>query len=564
MNNIMLPPARYILILLLISLVLSSGGAAQAKPYCERLYDSARRDYYDLLDDERKQRFHSNWDKVIARFNEIQEKYPGCAKSPDSVFNVGVLYRKLYRKSWLKSDLTEARNAFLSLPKKYPQSKLADDALFFAAEIHEELGSKEDAYETYDRIVRRYARGDMAGKAKKKRGELAAYAPKPDPPPAASSTSGKIQVTDIEYWSNPEYTRVVIHGSGRMKFEKHRLRRDPVTGKPPRLYIDIKDARARTELCNNPIPISDGLLLRARVGQYDQSTVRVVLDIDSMEDHRVFTMENPSRLVVDVMGEGGKFSAQAPPTPKTEDKGKSSSTISLAQQLGLGVRTIVLDPGHGGKDPGAMGKKGLKEKDITLAVAKAVKPLLEARGYKVLMTRNTDVFVELPARTAFANQRNADLFISIHTNASRSRKVKGVETYFLGVAKTQEASETALLENAINQDTLADLEKILLDLTRTSNMKESSMLAESIQDGLYTGLKTKYRDARNLGVKQASFYVLIGAQMPSVLVETSFISNPDEEKRLRSKSYQKLLADSITRGIMKYVDLLSASAGAAS
>jgi N-acetylmuramoyl-L-alanine amidase len=157
-----------------------------------------------------------------------------------------------------------------------------------------------------------------------------------------------------------------------------------------------------------------------------------------------------------------------------------------------------------------------------------------------------------------ANDNGADVFISIHTNASRNRKARGVETYFLGVAKTREASETAMLENAISQQALSDLEKILLDLTRTSNLKQSSVLAESIQDSLYNGLSGNFGNTtRNLGVKQAGFYVLIGARMPAVLVETSFISNLNEEKLLSRKDYRDTVAQSLLNGIMKFVNALS-------
>jgi N-acetylmuramoyl-L-alanine amidase len=309
-------------------------------------------------------------------------------------------------------------------------------------------------------------------------------------------------------------------------------------------------------LCNH-IPIADGLLLQARVAQYDRRTVRLVLDIDSMKDHRVFTMENPSRLVIDVIGDQGNYAQQEPSMPRSSDK----EPLPLAQQLGLGVRKIVLDPGHGGKDPGAVGPGGLREKDVTLALAKRVKPLLEAQGYTVLMTRETDIFMGLPERTAIANQNNADLFISIHTNASRSNRVRGIETYFLGVAKSREASETAMLENAISQQDLSDLEKILWDLTRTSNLKQSSDLAESIQVNLFNGLSGRFSGIRDLGVKQASFYVLIGARMPSVLVETSFISNPSAEKLLSRDDYRDTLAKSIFQGILQYTNGLASVYG---
>jgi len=545
-------------ILLIVSvaavLVLSvSPGKVLSKPYCERLYDAARKDYYSLLESERKQRFHDSWEKVIDKFSEIVDRYPQCSKAPDAIFNVGILYRKLYRKSWLKSDLETAKNTFLELQKKYPKSKLADDALLNAAEILEELGDKESAYLKYNDLVKKYPSGDMAQEARTKLKYLAAYAPKPKPARTTKTKTGTVRVTDVKHWSNPEYSRVVVYAKGKISYEKHLLKRDTALGKPPRMYIDLKGT-IPPSLCN-PIPIGDGLLQQARVGQYDKNTVRLVLDIESMGDHRVFTMENPSRLIVDVMGKGGQVSG----SDKMAGTGQGTGTtpLPLAQQLGLGVKTIILDPGHGGRDPGAIGPNGLKEKNVTLAVAKLIKPKLEANGYKVLLTRDRDVYVELDERTAFANRKYADLFISIHTNASRSRKARGVETYFLGVARDRESSETALLENAISEQTLADLEKILMDLTRTSNLKQSSLLAESIQENLFNGLSGKHKSVKDHGVKQASFYVLIGAQMPAVLVETSFISHPTEEKLLRSPQYQALISESIYHGILHYIDKLA-------
>jgi len=532
---------------LIAASILAWAPAAMSKPYCERLYNSARQDYYALLKSERKQRFHDSWDKVIGKFTGIVDKYPDCRLAPDSLFNTGILYQKLYRKSWMRKDLESSLKNFMKLSKSYPESKLADDALVMAAEIQEEKGDKKGAYLTYDRVIASYPSGDMKSSAKKKLRELARYAPSREP--AALSRPGKAKITDIRHWSNPDYSRVVIYASGKLSFKKNLLKRDPARGKPPRLYLDIKRAFVPSDL-TDPIPIRDGLLLQARAGQYDRDTVRVVLDIDSMADNRVFTMENPTRLVVDVMGE--KASGRSP-SAGSSGMG-TENPIPLVNQLGLGVRKIVLDPGHGGKDPGAVGRRGTREKDVTLAIARKLKPLLAAKGYEVLMTRNSDRYVGLDERTAFANKNQADLFVSIHTNASRSRKARGIETYFLGVARDRESSETAMLENAITEQTLADLEQILLDLTRTSNLMQSSLLAETIQDSLYNGLRAKYSNIRNHGVKQASFYVLIGAQMPAVLVETSFISHPTEEKLLLSSTYKEVVVNSIYDGIIRYIE----------
>jgi len=539
---------------------------AWSKPYCERLYESARRDYYSLLDSERKQRFHDSWEKVINSFDGIVDKYPQCSKAPDSLFNMGVLYQKLYRKSWLQTDLKKAREVYERLAKSYPKSKLADDALLGAAQILEEMGKKKEAYKAYDKVRSAYPSGDMSARAKKKLKELAAYAPRPDPVKPAPVVAGRFHVSDVQHWSNPNYTRVVVYGTGNLKFKKNSLKRDPVTGKPPRIYIDMKGAVLPKRI-DNSLTISDGLLNQARIAQYDSNTVRLVLDLESVKDSTVSALSNPSRLVVDIYGEG-QGDGQAAQAGKPGNAGlisPGSNVLPLSQQLGLKVKRIVLDPGHGGKDPGAVGPKGLREKDVVLALAKRVKPALEAQGYEVFMTRTTDVYVKLEDRAKFANNRKADLFVSIHTNASKNRKVRGIETYFLGVARDRQSSETAMLENAVSdENALSDLEQILHSLINQNNMWHSSVLAEAVQESMYGKINGKYGTTRNLGVKQAPFYVLSKTAMPAVLVETSFISNFSEEKLLNRSDFRDSLSDSITQGIIDYTEKVSSQEGGSS
>jgi N-acetylmuramoyl-L-alanine amidase len=235
---------------------------------------------------------------------------------------------------------------------------------------------------------------------------------------------------------------------------------------------------------------------------------------------------------------------------------------ALAKQLALGVRRIVVDPGHGGKDPGALGYlKGVREKDITLSISKKVsKKLQEQLGYEVLMTRSRDVYLTLEERTAFANTKNADLFISIHTNAHRNRDAYGMETYFLNLATDDDAIRVAAMENATSAKNISDLQTILSDLMQNAKINESSRLAASVQTAMYGKLKGKYKSVKNLGVKQAPFYVLLGAQMPAILVETSFISNPRECKRLVDPRYQDHLADAIVAGVQRYIREMQPSA----
>jgi N-acetylmuramoyl-L-alanine amidase len=245
--------------------------------------------------------------------------------------------------------------------------------------------------------------------------------------------------------------------------------------------------------------------------------------------------------------------------PKASASTTSGKTFSLAQQLGLRIKKIVLDPGHGGKDPGAM-SFNLKEKDIVLKVAMKLAPLLEKKlGCKVILTRKRDVFIPLEERTAIANTNDADLFISLHINSSSTIAANGIETYFLNLTTNPEAMRVAAFENATSTHQMSDLQNILSDILKTSKVSESSRLAQQVHNSMITGLEKKYPHIKNLGVKQAPFYVLIGAEMPAILVEMSFISNPDDAEHLKNNHFLNSIANDISSGIQSYISHNTAS-----
>lgn len=247
------------------------------------------------------------------------------------------------------------------------------------------------------------------------------------------------------------------------------------------------------------------------------------------------------------------------PAPE-RDAPITSPSLSLAQQLNLGVRRIVLDPGHGGKDPGASAF-GMNEKDIVLQVAKKLAAKLKKEmGYEVILTRNNDTFISLEERTAIANANGADLFISLHLNAHPSPKIYGFETYYLNLSTDPEAIRVAALENATSTHQLSDLQGILSDIMKNSKIDESSRLAKQVQDALTSGLTDrKYPQVKSLGVKQAPFYVLIGAEMPAILIELAFLSNKTDANHVKKEGYQDALAEEITIGLQKYIRTMTAS-----
>jgi len=250
-------------------------------------------------------------------------------------------------------------------------------------------------------------------------------------------------------------------------------------------------------------------------------------------------------------------SRTAPPAPQPPQTNRAGS-YSLARQLGLGARRIVIDAGHGGHDPGTIGRGGLQEKDLVLDVALRLERLVrEELGAEVVMTRSTDVFVPLEERTAIANSKGADLFLSIHANSSRNPKARGIETYFLNFATDPHAESVAARENAISAATLKDLQSLVKAITLNSKIDESRDFAASGQEAMAENMKAQDPDVQDRGVHTAPFYVLIGANMPSVLAEIAFVSHPDEERLLKESERRERIAWGLFEGVRSYLEALN-------
>jgi N-acetylmuramoyl-L-alanine amidase len=345
---------------------------------------------------------------------------------------------------------------------------------------------------------------------------------------------GKIEVKNIRYWSTPDYTRVVIDLSEPVEFSKNRILN------PDRLYFDLMNTMIAKEV-KTILPVGDGILKVVRAGQFKTDTVRVVLDLEEIADFNAFVLENPARFVIDVYG---------------KEKVKKPDTV-------IAKRRIVIDAGHGGHDPGAVGLQRLYEKNVVLDIALKLRKILSSDPLnEVFLTRETDVFIPLEERTVIANKKNADFFVSIHANASPGRQARGIETYLLNWTDNEEANKVAARENQISLKKMKamnrkmqmdDLDMIKSDLLRQNKRDESIKLAHYIQKSMVSTLDNGNKDTLDLGVKQALFYVLFGARMPSVLVEVSFISNPEEEKLLSKDSYRKQIAGAIAEGLNKYI-----------
>ncbi|HCY86492.1 MAG TPA: N-acetylmuramoyl-L-alanine amidase [Desulfobacteraceae bacterium] len=532
----------------------------------------------------------SAWLSCIEKYENIYQRHPSSSWAPAGMYKAAELYLKLYKRSANRTYVSRSRDLLTRIKRRYPQSAYSRRSRTLEKTIADLPSPKvEDNIKTLkskkaqtrdDAAIARYKANLNEADTPEdiiRRATEAPSAPKTpislkkpvSQPPKVPVPKGDTKVTGLRFWSNPEYTRIVVNADHERPYVHRLLKKDPKINKPfQRLYVDIEKARLGQGVAEHT-PINDDLLKQARAGQYQPHTVRVVVDIKAFENYKIFSLKDPFRIVIDVWGENGSakdpmkemqatLDTPAESTPEKTDRVTTDNLKSsdIARQLALGVRKIVIDPGHGGKDPGAPGYvKGIWEKDIVLKLAKTLAQQLRSRlNCEVQLTRETDKKLTLEERTAIANTQRADLFISMHCNAARNKKLAGIETYILNLATDDQAIAVAARENATSEKNISDLEYILSDLMKHAKIEESTRLANDVHKSMVKGMKTKYSHINDLGVKQAPFYVLLGARMPSILVEASFISNKRECKRLMTESYRRDICNAITDGVEAYIN----------
>jgi N-acetylmuramoyl-L-alanine amidase len=415
--------------------------------------------------------------------------------------------------------------------------------------------------------------------------------------------SGTVSIRDIKRTSIEGGVRVTIEMDGESSYHAERLER------PRRVFFDLKDTRPVPALLDATLKFDDEVVREVRLGRHPKNTTRVVFDMQGVDSYSVFTLYNPFRMVIDFKtGASGNgpttrsastspksapaelptvpvvsalpapsvsapvaapkaprepvdapvkpipsraLSAPALITPEVPSA-NADGKFSLSRQLGLSVSRIVIDAGHGGHDPGAQAT-GITESELTLDVALRLSKLLEKQpGVDVVMTRDTDVFIPLEERTAIANREGADLFLSIHANASRTPTARGVETYFLNFASNPEASAVAARENSASARAMHSLPEIVRAIALNDKIDESRDFAEMVQHSMVHKLATRNKLVRDLGVKQAPFVVLIGAAMPSVLAEISFVTNKQEGQLLKTGAYRQQIAEALFDAVLRY------------
>ena len=579
----------FLLLLLLFCTLLTPGAdAASKKGKNPEQEFTAAKTALTRLDNSKgvARSYRDRWVEVIARLEAFSAKNSRHAKSAEALYLAATAQEKMAKISQLAKDDVAAKEAYLAVAAAAPKSPFAAQGLWAAARLAEkELHDPAEAYRLYARIAAEQGQSKYVGKAKVELKRLAAYAPKIPPkaqivaasptPVKEPATASRGLLTGVRSWSNPGYTRIVIDLSQTTAYTSTLLVADPGRGTPPRLYLDLLETQPIGGLPESSV-VNDGLLRQIRTGKPEIGRTRVVLDLLSFDNYKIFTLPEPFRIVIDIAGVAGVIPETPvpalanpvvpPPAPILPAADPIAALVAAAPAEAevklpapppaplLPSRRIVIDAGHGGKDPGAIGPSGLQEKDIVLSMALLLAEEVKSKlGWEVVLTRNDDTFIPLEERTAIANKVGADLFVSLHVNASANAAAHGIETYYLNFSKNEKAAAVAARENGTTLRAVSDLEQILFDLMAHSKIQESSRLASDIQNALITGITREFGEVKNLGVKQGPFYVLLGANMPSVLIEAAFLSNPAEETRLATKQYQKETTRAIIDGLRAYV-----------
>lgn len=568
---------RLVLILLLVVVSLCGPAAEAAAQSAQTLYTQALARERSLRDGARKATL-KQLRAAVASYETLVRRYPRSGYSDNALWQAGNLSLLAFDEFKQPADRKAGLRLLALLRSQYPASS---------------LGARAAA------IIRQREKAALAPPAPAPPPAApAAATPPPAPRPAVPSA---VAIRDVKRTELPDGVRITLEMDGEAAFHAERIEN------PRRVFFDLKNATAAGPLVDATLKFNADLVREVRFGRHPGAT-RVVMDMEGAEGYSVFTLYEPFRLVVDFKRSADAAPlplpspasdpaavpappAVAPPKPVRADQlnapspreasrvpvrptapvdapeaasANADGKFSLARQLGLGVSRIVIDAGHGGHDPGTK-RNGITEAELTLDVALRVEKLLRKQpGVEVVMTRDTDRFVPLEERAKIANSEGADLFLSIHANASRNVKARGVETYFLNFATNPEAEAVAARENAGSSQTMHRLPEIVRAIALNNKIDESRDFAEMVQQSMVRRLSTRNRELQDRGVKQAPFIVLIGAQMPSVLAEISFVTNKEDAALLKTGAYRQQIAEALLDAVLRYQQSLKKMRSASS
>jgi N-acetylmuramoyl-L-alanine amidase len=617
---------------------------------------------------------------VAASYRRVYLITPHAPEVPDALFAVGELNAEMGDR-FGRSYYQAAVDSYGFLIREYPASKFVQDAMLRVAQLQkDQLGDSAAATKSFQDFQKKFPRSTHKREVQEALAELALLrnaesgdfstnnkAPA-NPPAAAAATPAKIEAAEpplrkstsggesaksvdvprvqrIKTSVTPDSTEVVVELEDSVQFTSGRI------ANPDRIYFDLHAARLSPSLARGKVKVSGELLSRVRVAQNQDGVVRVVLDVNGVQDYAASLLKKPARLVIELYSTSHVAKPGAVETAKVSGNSKSSpqeragvpaSTVvhtakaepsandavahsttpvkpattsgaaevlsvpplspapkpgpsngkltrtksgkgstkpdlvqpasapqptrdgnsTLTRALGLKIGRIVIDAGHGGHDTGTIGPTGLMEKDLCLDVALRLGKIIQQKlpGADIILTRSDDTFIPLEERTHIANESKADLFISIHANSSPDHGARGVETYYLNLKGSPEAMEVAARENAVSQEGVHDLEDVVKKIARTEKIDESKELAEDVQDSLAKRMQKTSKPVKNRGVRKAPFVVLIGADMPSILTEISFLSNASDEQLLKKPEHRQRVAEGLYQGVAAYLQSLNSMA----
>ena len=574
-------------------------------------YDEGKGCYRELVR-QRAGADEGKWRKCIAFFDVYYEKNRDGGKASAALFSAARLKQEHYAIRGEKADLEHSVKDFNELIRRYPDSPLADDALYRIGCMRQDaMDQPERARKAFEHVVTKYPAGDMAVRAKAR---LAKFGPEPEgetvaaaataetaptaqadvtpeapAAPVATETtaettgiaekglavapSGNFEETDVNATVKEEDAPVVSGGTADA-FDRATLvnvdvsdtshgttialalDRDvehsveftelgPRTGSPPELDLILLHTKSSKGL------LRERLLESKYVDSYKVKHLILSSGIKVSFKLRPDAGYDVKKTVGGLVVNFGPQNVATRAIETAEIDGVKGSTAPRLSDF-----RVVIDPGHGGEEDGAIGAGGTKEKDVTLAIAKDLASELRRKlGAKVYLTRTSDKTLTLDQRSAFAVSKKADLFISIHANASKDRGVSGIETYYLNNATDEAAARLAKLENKSTARNLSEVEHIISTMLQNYDAAESVDLAGEVQERLAKRINRSHGKVKDRGVRSAMFYVLVGAKCPAILVETAFISNPKEEKLLEDEKYQRSVADAISDGVKGYLKL---------
>ncbi len=531
--------------------------------------------------------------KVIQSYQKAEALAPTPLVAAASMVAIGRLYDEMGH-LFDTGYFQKALNTYRYFLRMYPRALEAPGTLYAIAELEKgPLGDPKAARKSLESLIANYPSSDQADHARlelseavpttapaseqtvSSRGDLPAAGslsetgsetgPETEPAAGGEESRHPARVRRLATRQIPGATRILIYLNGPVKFRYAHI------AHPDRVYFDLSRAYL-AHPHGMRLDLRSGFVSAVHVAQNRPHVVRVVLDIRRGDAYAASLLRHPYRLAIDVgRRAGGNLTLNSsqgdgdtqPELPSrgslTPPKPTHSGKTSLTRALGLKIDRIVIDPGHGGFDTGAIGPNGLEEKTVTLAIARRLGRLIRQRlpGTQVIYTRDSDRFVPLEERTKIANEKKADLFISIHANSSTDPAARGVEVYYLNFSTSPEAMEVAARENALAQVPVHRLHTLLNQISLNDKIEESRDLASDVDHSLFHELRLGHVRVDDRGVKKAPFVVLIGAHMPSILVEVSFLSNPTDDRLLGEARYRQRIAQGLFDGVKRYLSSLN-------